>query len=76
MKITDVQAYILESPYENRAPEGSDEAHGVKHCLLLKVSTNEGLVGWSDVETAPHVARINEIQIRAPIRPSTTFAGT
>jgi L-rhamnonate dehydratase len=56
MKITDVQAFILESPYENRSPEGSDEAHGVKHCLLLKVSTDDGLVGWSDVETAPHVA--------------------
>src|SRR4030095_1900029 len=56
MKITNVEAFILESPFENRPPEGSDEAHGVKHCLLLKVSTDEGLVGWSDVETAPHVA--------------------
>ena len=56
MKITNVEAFILESPYENRPPDGSDEAHGVKHCLLLKVSTDEGLVGWSDVETAPHVA--------------------
>ena len=56
MKITNVEAFILESPYENRPPEGSDEAHGVKHCLLLKVSTDDGLVGWSDVETAPHVA--------------------
>ena len=56
MKITNVEAFILESPYENRPPEDSDEAHGVKHCLLLKVSTDEGLTGWSDVETAPHVA--------------------
>jgi len=56
MKITAVDAFILESPYENVAPEGSDEAHGVRHCLLLKVSTDEGLVGWSDIETAPHVA--------------------
>jgi L-alanine-DL-glutamate epimerase-like enolase superfamily enzyme len=56
MKITDVEAFILESPFENLPPAGSDEAHGVKHCLLLKVSTDEGLVGWSDVETAPHVA--------------------
>src|SRR5438034_1635682 len=56
MKITNVDAFILESPYENRPPAGSDEAHGVKHWLLLKVSTDEGLVGWSDVETAPHVA--------------------
>jgi L-rhamnonate dehydratase len=56
MKITNVEAFILESPYENEAPAGSDEAHGVKHCLLLKVSTDAGLVGWSDIETAPHVA--------------------
>ena len=56
MKITSVEAFILESPYENRPPEGSDEAHGVKHCLLLKVRTDDGLAGWSDVETAPHVA--------------------
>ncbi len=63
MKITDVDAYVLESPHENRAPEGSGEAHGVKHCLLLKVTTNQGLVGWSDVETAPHVAAA---VVRAP----------
>src|SRR5437773_7940738 len=47
---------VLESPFENAAPTDSEEASGVKHCLLLKVSTDEGLVGWSDVETAPHVA--------------------
>jgi L-rhamnonate dehydratase len=56
MKITQVEAFILESPYDNRAPEGDEEARGVKHCLLLKVSTDDGLVGWSDIETAPHVA--------------------
>ncbi len=55
MKITDVEAMVLESPYENTSPEGSEEAHGVKHCLLLKVSTDEGITGWSDIETAPHV---------------------
>jgi L-alanine-DL-glutamate epimerase-like enolase superfamily enzyme len=56
MKITNVEAFILESPYKNRPPDDSEEAHGVKHCLLLKICTDEGLVGWSDVETAPHVA--------------------
>ncbi|RYY09436.1 MAG: mandelate racemase/muconate lactonizing enzyme family protein, partial [Chitinophagaceae bacterium] len=55
MKITNVEAFILESPFEIRPPEGSDEARGVKHCLLIKVSTDEGITGWSDVETAPHV---------------------
>lgn len=55
MKITDVEPIILESPLENRPPEGAEEAAGVKHLLLLKVTTDEGIVGWSDVETAPHV---------------------
>jgi L-alanine-DL-glutamate epimerase-like enolase superfamily enzyme len=55
MKITDVEAIVLQSPYENLPPAGSEEAHGVKHCLLLKVSTDEGVTGWSDVETSPHV---------------------
>ncbi len=55
MKITDVEPIILESSRGYRNPEGSEEATGVKHCLLLKVSTDEGITGWSDVETAPHV---------------------
>ena len=57
MKITDVEAIVLESPWENTAPEGSEEASGVKHCLLLKVSTDEGIPGWADIETAPHIGR-------------------
>lgn len=63
MKITAVDAFILKSPYEITNPKGSDEARGVKHCLLIKVSTDEGIVGWSDVETAPHVA---EAVVNAP----------
>ncbi len=55
MRIADVQAMVLESPHPNRAPEGSEEAAGVKHLLLLKVTTDEGITGWADVETAPHV---------------------
>lgn len=55
MKITDIEAIVLESPYENTAPAGSEEAPGVKHCLLLKVMTDEGITGWADMETAPHV---------------------
>lgn len=55
MKITDVEAFVLESPFDIRPPVGDEEARGVKHCLLIKVSTDEGITGWSDVETAPHV---------------------
>ncbi len=57
MKITDVEPIVLESPLGNTNPLGSEEATGVKHCLLLKVTTDEGIVGWSDVETSPQVAR-------------------
>jgi L-alanine-DL-glutamate epimerase-like enolase superfamily enzyme len=55
MKITDVEPMVLESPQENRPPAGSEEAAGVRHLLLLKVTTDEGITGWADVETAPHV---------------------
>ncbi|MBD1420896.1 mandelate racemase/muconate lactonizing enzyme family protein [Sphingobacterium chuzhouense] len=66
MKITNVEAFILESPYENTAPEGSEEARGVKHCLLLKVSTDEGIIGWSDIETSSHVG---VAAVNAPAEP-------
>jgi L-rhamnonate dehydratase len=72
MKITDVEAFILESPYDIKPPEGSDEARGVKHCLLLKVSTDEGIIGWSDVETSPHVG---EAVVNAPVSGSGVFEG-
>lgn len=55
MKITNVEAFILEGPQLYKAPDGSEEAVGVRHCLLIKVSTDEDIVGWSDVETAAHV---------------------
>ena len=72
MKITDVQALILESPHDNRPPAGSEEAHGVKQCLLLKVSTDEGITGWSDVETAPHVG---VAAVNAPASGAGVFEG-
>ena len=56
MKITDVEGIILESPDKYLNPAGSEEATGVAYCFLIKVSTDEGITGWSDVETAPHVA--------------------
>ncbi|HHY82490.1 MAG TPA: mandelate racemase/muconate lactonizing enzyme family protein [Clostridiales bacterium] len=56
MKITDVEGIILKSPQLYTSPTGSEEASGVAYCFLIKVSTDEGITGWSDVETAPHVA--------------------
>lgn len=56
MKITDVEGIILRSPQQYTNPIDSVEAPGVAYCFLVKVSTDAGIVGWSDVETAPHVA--------------------
>jgi len=56
MKITDVEGFVLRAPDKYLIPTGSEEATGVAYCFLLKVSTDEGLCGWSDAETAPHVA--------------------
>ena len=72
MKITDLEAIVLESPHEYAAPPDSREATGVRHCLLLKVSTDEGIVGWSDVETSPHVAAA---AVRAPVSGSKMMEG-
>jgi len=33
------------------------ESHGVRFVCLLKITTDEGIVGWSEVETQPHVGR-------------------
>ena len=63
MKITDVEGIVLQSPEKYLNPSGSEEASGVAYCFLIKITTDEGIVGWSDVETAPHVA---QSLIRAP----------
>jgi len=57
MKITGVEGFALGSPSRYKNPDGFEEAAGVSYCFLIKVTTDEGIVGWSDVETAPHVAR-------------------
>jgi L-rhamnonate dehydratase len=72
MKITDIEAIILEGSEPYRAPEDAEEAPGVQHLCLVKVSTDEGLVGWSDIETQPHVAKA---VIEAPASGSGMFEG-
>jgi L-rhamnonate dehydratase len=72
LKITDLEPIILESPVQYSAPADSNEATGVTHCLLLKVSTDEGITGWSDVETAPH---IGAAVVNAPASGAEAFDG-
>src|SRR5262245_24350614 len=56
MKITDVQAIVLDTGKDYLTPTGAEEATGVRFVCLIRIETDEGIVGWSDVETQPHVA--------------------
>lgn len=57
MKITDVTVLVLESPESYGASGGGEEAHGIKYLGIVKVETDAGITGYSDLETQPHVAR-------------------
>src|SRR5436190_7472770 len=57
MRITDVEPILLRGQEAYRATEGSDEAvDNGDWQLLVKVTTDEGLTGWSDVETLASAA--------------------
>ncbi len=57
MKITQVEAFVLDSGKNYPDPSMGAEVHGVRFVSLLKISTDEGITGWSDIETQPHVGR-------------------
>ena len=57
VKIKDVEAIVLKSSQTYAAPSGAEESHGIGYMLVIKVTTDNGLVGYSDVETQPHVAK-------------------
>ena len=57
MRITDVELIILKSPGLYRSPDADEEPPGPTLMGLVKVSTDAGITGWSDVETSAHVAR-------------------
>lgn len=57
MRITDVEAMVLDTGKDYPDPRQEGEAHGVRFISLIKISTDEGLTGWSDIETQPHVGK-------------------
>jgi len=57
MRITDVEALVLDTGKNYANPAAASEAHGVRFVALLKISTDEGITGWSDIETQPHVGK-------------------
>ena len=57
MIITDVEAIVLDTGKDYPDPTAAGEAHGVRFVSLLKISTDAGITGWSDIETQPHVGK-------------------
>lgn len=57
MKITDVEAMVLDTGKNYSDPSQATEAHGVRFIALLKISTDAGITGWADIETQPHVGK-------------------
>lgn len=58
MRITNVEALLLRGDQVYQASAGSDEAlDNGDWQLLVHVATDEGLSGWSDIETLPAAAQ-------------------
>jgi L-alanine-DL-glutamate epimerase-like enolase superfamily enzyme len=55
MKITSIEAIILESPKDYGVDD--HEASGPRYRSLLRVSTDAGIDGWAEIETQPHVLK-------------------
>lgn len=57
MKITAVDLYVLKSPGLYNNAEGSEEPLGPTYMGIVKVSTDAGITGYSDMETCASVAK-------------------
>jgi len=55
--ITDVEAIVLDTGKNYPNPNEAAETHGVRFVSLIKITTDEGVTGWSDIETQPHVGK-------------------
>lgn len=70
MKITNVEVLVLKSPGLYNRPEGSEEPLGPTYMGLVRVTTDAGIIGYSDMETSASVAKA------AVEAPSWSEAGT
>ena len=57
MKITDVEVLVLKSPGLYNRPEGAEEPLGPTYMGLVRVTTDAGITGYSDMETSAPVAK-------------------
>ena len=57
MKITNVELFVLKSEGLYNNPDGAEEPLGPTYMGIVKVSTDAGICGYSDMETAASVAK-------------------
>ncbi|MEX2262248.1 MAG: mandelate racemase/muconate lactonizing enzyme family protein [Bryobacteraceae bacterium] len=57
MKIAKVELFVLKSPGLYNNPEASEEPLGPTYMGIVKVSTDAGICGYSDMETCASVAK-------------------
>ena len=57
MKITNVELFVLKSEGLYNNPEGAEEPLGPTYMGIVKVSTDAGICGYSDMETSAQVAQ-------------------
>jgi L-alanine-DL-glutamate epimerase-like enolase superfamily enzyme len=57
MRISDAEIIHLAQEGGDEAPEDGSESWGVSNLCLLRLSTDEGITGWADIETQPLVAK-------------------
>jgi L-rhamnonate dehydratase len=72
MRITDVEALVLEAPSDYGTTEDGSEAQGPKHTCVFLVHTDAGITGVSQMETQPHVV---QAIVEAPGETSGFFSG-
>lgn len=57
MKITNVEVMVLKSPGLYNNPAGGEEPQGPTYMGVVRVSTDAGITGYSDMETSAPVAK-------------------
>src|SRR5262245_57601668 len=57
MQIAKAEVIHLRQEQGYGTPADGGESHGVPNLALIRLETDDGIVGWADVETAPTVAQ-------------------
>ncbi|CAN5843875.1 galactonate dehydratase [soil metagenome] len=57
MKLVKADILHLRQDGGDEAPEDGSESWGVSNVCLIRLETDDGIVGWADIETQPLVAR-------------------